>query len=90
MSLVVDSSKQVERAAEEIGTCLELTLGNPDLGGGLHRSQTVVPPRVCEGAQIFAEGHVKGHGGLRRTILEGGPDPSREVSSNPRHTLQGQ
>ena len=34
MSLVVDSSKQVERAAEEIGTCLELTLGNPDLGGG--------------------------------------------------------
>ena len=32
-SLVVDSRRRSDRAAEEIGACLKLTLGNPDLPG---------------------------------------------------------
>ena len=32
-SLLVDSRQQVQRSAEEIGACLELATGNPDIRG---------------------------------------------------------
>ena len=48
-SLLVDSRRQAEKVAEEIGSCLELLMGNPDLIGAY-----AVPKRWYRHASVRA------------------------------------
>ena len=73
--LLVESRRQPERDAEEIGACTKPTLVNQNLRGGLYCDQVVVLPCILKGSHPLLGGQGKGHGGLSRTMPVGGPDP---------------
>ena len=81
--LLVDSRKITERAAEEIGSCLDPASGTPqDLQGAYtilkrwysHASARAPSPLWADMVKVSA----------------GGPDPPRQASYNPHHAIKDQ
>ena len=86
-SLLVNSRRQAEKAAEEIGACLEPEMGNPDLQGAhpvLKRWYRHMSTREPNPSQ---EDMVKVKEDYAMLYRREEPTPSREIGTNPQPTL---